>query len=96
MKQFYVYITASKKNGTLYIGMTGDLVQRIDAHRKHVVAGFTDKYDVTMLVHYEVADSYEAALEREKQLKAWKRKWKLELIEKSNPSWKDLYDEIGV
>ena len=94
MNQFYVYITASKRNGTLYIGKANDLVRRIHEHKNHVVKGFTDKYSVTMLVYYEVLDSYEAALQREKQLKAWKRQWKLDLIEKSNPEWRDLYDEI--
>lgn len=94
MQNYYVYITASKRNGTLYIGKANDLIERIDQHRNHVVKGFTDRYNVTMLVHYEVLDSYEAALQREKQLKEWKRKWKLELIEKNNPDWKDLYEEI--
>lgn len=94
MRQFYVYITASKRNGTLYIGKANDLIRRIDEHKNHVVPGFTRKYNVTMLVHYEVLDSHEAALQREKQLKAWRRQWKLELIEKSNPEWKDLYEDI--
>ena len=94
MKQFYVYITASKKNGTIYIGKANDLINRVGQHRQHAVAGFTDRYDVTRLVHYEVLDSMEAALARERQLKAWKRQWKLELIEKNNPDWRDLWEDI--
>ncbi len=94
MNQHYVYITASRRNGTLYIGKAADLVQRIWQHKEHAVKGFTKRYKVTILVHYEVFDSHEAALRHEKQLKEWKRKWKLELIEKHNPDWNDLYDEI--
>ena len=70
------------------------MLSRIDTHKKHLVKGVTDKYNVTMLVHYEIFDSFEAALKREKQLKEWKRKWKLELIEKHNPEWIDLFDEL--
>ena len=94
MNHHFVYITASKRNGTLYIGKTAALAARIDAHKKHAVRGFTEKYNVTMLVHYEVFDTHEQALRREKQLKEWKRKWKLELIEKNNPGWKDLFPEL--
>lgn len=85
---------ASKRNGTIYIGMTNDLVRRVYQHKNHLIEGFTQDYDVTQLVYFETCGSVEGAITREKQLKEWKRSWKLELIEKSNPDWKDLYDEI--
>ncbi|MCF7846789.1 MAG: GIY-YIG nuclease family protein [Candidatus Gracilibacteria bacterium] len=90
-RQFCVYILANKRNGTLYIGVTGDLVTRICQHKNGEIAGFTKKYGIKTLVHYEMYDSARETIEREKQLKPWKRKWKLELIEKENPTWKDLY-----
>jgi len=93
-KYSYVYILASKRNGTLYIGVTSDLVKRIYEHKNDLVPGFTKQYQVHVLVYYESAEDIESAIAREKQLKAWKRKWKLELIEKNNPNWKDLYSEI--
>ena len=86
-----VYILASKRNGTLYIGVTSDLVKRIWEHKNNMVEGFTKRYGVHQLVWYELHESMESAIVREKQLKNWKRKWKLELIEKSNPNWQDLY-----
>ena len=91
---YYVYILASKRNGTLYTGFTTALPKRSWEHKNDIVEGFTKKYQVHILVHYEVFQDKEAALKREKQLKKWHRKWKLELIEKSNPEWKDLYDTI--
>ena len=93
-KQPAVYILASKRNGTLYIGVTSDLVKRMWEHRNDMVEGFTKRYAVHQLVWYEVHEGMESAIEREKQLKEWKRKWKLELIESTNPSWQDLYHTI--
>jgi putative endonuclease len=93
-KQPAVYILASKRNGTLYIGVTSDLVKRIWEHKNDTVAGFTKRYGVHQLVWYELHESIEFAIEREKRLKEWKRVWKLELIESANPDWKDLYDTI--
>ena len=94
MKDYAVYILASKRNGTLYVGFTSDLLKRIYEHKNDLVEGFTKKYSVHLLVYYETSGSYEGALQREKQIKEWKRKWKLELIERSNPAWRDLYEEI--
>jgi putative endonuclease len=91
-----VYIVSSGKNGTLYIGVTGRLWTRVLEHKTSDLAGFTRKYGVTTLVWYEHHHSMEAAIRREKQLKKWNRKWKLELIEKFNPAWRDLHDEIDV
>jgi len=85
---------ASKRNGTLYIGVTSDLVKRVWEHRNKMVEGFTKRYGVHQLVWYEMHEGMETAIEREKQLKEWKRKWKLELIESVNPSWQDLYHTI--
>jgi putative endonuclease len=93
-KQPAVYILASKKNGTLYIGVTSDLVKRIWEHRNDMVEGFTKRYSVHQLVWYELHENMESAIEREKRLKEWKRKWKLELIESFNPNWQDLYHTI--
>ncbi len=90
----YVYIMASNRNGTLYVGVTSDLVKRTWEHKNHAVEGFTDKYDVDKLVYYEIYDDELNAIQREKTLKRWKRKWKLDLIEKMNPNWSDLYDKI--
>ncbi|MCD6486998.1 MAG: GIY-YIG nuclease family protein [Syntrophobacterales bacterium] len=93
-KQPAVYILASKRNGTLYIGVTSDLVKRIWEHKNDIVEGFTKRYCVHQLVWYEIHENMESAIVREKRLKEWKRKWKLELIEKNNPDWKDLYNTI--
>ena len=93
-KQPAVYILASKRNGTLYIGVTSNLVKRIWEHKNDMVEGFTKRYNVHQLVWYELHDSMESAITREKRLKSWKRKWKLELIEGSNPKWIDLYHRI--
>jgi putative endonuclease len=89
-----VYILASKRNGTLYIGVTSDLVKRIGEHKNNVVEGFTKRYGIHTLVWYELHESMQSAIEREKRLKEWKRVWKLELIEKENPDWQDLYTTI--
>lgn len=86
---------ASKENGTLYIGMTSNLPKRIWEHKNKVVEGFTQKYDINKLVYYEQHESAESAITREKRLKLWKRKWKLDLINKFNPKWLDLYSEIA-
>jgi putative endonuclease len=94
MSYYYVYILASKRNGTLYTGFTGNLPQRIYDHKNDFVPGFTKKYGIHTLVYYECCEDRESAISREKQIKEWKRSWKLELIEKDNPEWKDLYDEI--
>jgi putative endonuclease len=94
MKQYFVYILASKKNGTLYIGVTNDLTRRVYEHKEKLVEGFTKKYNVQLLVYYEIHNSIIEAIKREKALKKWYRKWKIELIEKDNPEWKDLYKEL--
>ena len=89
-KTYYVYILASKRNGTLYIGVTNNLERRMVEHKNGLAEGFTKKYKVYSLVHYEETKDIFAALQREKQLKKWNRKWKLELIERENPDWDDL------
>jgi putative endonuclease len=94
MKQPAVYILASQRNGTLYIGVTSDLVQRIWQHRNDVVEGFTKEYGVHLLVWYELHEDMESAIIREKRLKKWNRAWKLRIIEEKNPNWDDLYDSI--
>jgi putative endonuclease len=91
---YYVYILASAPNGTLYIGVTNDLVQRVGEHRTDAVEGFTKKYGVHRLVYYEVGNDIEGAIAREKVLKRWKRDWKRALIERNNPHWDDLYQMI--
>jgi len=93
-KQFYVYILASKPNGTLYTGVTSNLIQRVWQHKHDVIQGFTRKYNVKTLVYYEVHENAESALTREKKIKRWRRAWKLGLIENSNPEWRDLYEDI--
>jgi putative endonuclease len=93
-KQYYVYIMGSKRNGTLYTGITGDLIRRTYQHRNGLLSGFTKKYGVTQLVWYEVHQDVNEAIKREKNIQAWKRQWKLRLIEESNPEWNDLYEEI--
>ena len=94
MKQYYVYILASKRNGTLYIGVTNNLLKRVSEHKNNLVEGFTKKYNVHNLVYYETHNDTYCAITREKQMKKWKRKYKLELIEKSNPDWIDLYKAL--
>jgi len=95
MKQPAVYILASKRNGTLYTGVTSDLLKRIWEHKNEGVKGFTKKYHVHLLVYYEVHPEMYSAIEREKQIKKWDRKRKLYLIEEKNPEWRDLYDLLG-
>jgi len=92
---FYVYMLASKRNGTLYIGMTDDLVRRVWEHREGAADGFTKAYGVKMLVWFEQHASRESAFQRERQMKKWNRRWKLREIERDNPQWRDLYEEIA-
>jgi putative endonuclease len=92
---YYTYIMASGKNGTLYIGMTNDLIRRVWEHKNHCVDGFTGRYDVTDLVWYEIHSTAENAIKREKRLKRYQRQWKISLIEENNPQWHDLYDDIA-
>ena len=93
-KQPATYILASRRNGTLYIGVTSDLIARIWQHRQHAVAGFSDRYGVTRLVWYQLHATMEAAITREKRLKKWNRAWKIRLIEESNPYWNDLWTDM--
>ena len=91
---FFVYILGSRRNGTLYVGMTDDLLRRTWEHRNGVVPGFTKQYGVKQLFWYEVYETRAAAVLRERQIKKWNRSWKLELIEKMNPAWRDLADDL--
>ena len=93
-KQPAVYILASKRNGTLYTGVTSDLVKRIWEHKNDIMEGFTKRYSVHRLVWYELHENMESAILKEKRIKGWKRMWKLQLIERDNPNWKDLYSNI--
>ena len=93
-KHFHVYMLASATNGTLYIGVTSDLVKRVWQHKEGLADGFTKQYGVKTLVWYEPQGSAEAAIKREKQLKKWRRTWKIQLIEEKNPHWHDLYSNI--
>ena len=95
MKQYFVYILTSGVNGTLYTGVSSDLEKRIFEHKNNMVDGFTRKYGVHRLVYYENTNDVKSAISREKQLKRWKREWKIELIEKENPRWEDLYCGSG-
>ncbi len=94
MKAGFVYILASRRNGTLYVGVTSNLKQRVWQHKQHLIAGFTQKYDVVQLVFYEMHEDIYSAISREKQIKKWRRAWKLSLIEEFNPEWQDLYDSL--
>mgnify|MGYP002279415391 CR=1 FL=1 len=94
MKQPCVYILASKRNGTLYIGVTSNLLKRIYEHRHNPADGFTKKYAVHTLVWHETHENMESAITREKQLKKWNRIWKIRLIEKTNPTWRDIYEDM--
>jgi len=91
MKEYYIYILASKRNGTLYVGVTNDLKRRIYEHKEELIEGFTKKYNVKDLVYYEITSDVNSAISREKQMKKWERKRKIDLIEKDNPKWLDLY-----
>jgi putative endonuclease len=93
-KNYYVYILASKRNGTLYIGITSDLIKRAWQHKEKFVDGFTKKYNVNKLVYFEQYIDPENAIKREKRLKKYERQWKIKLIEKDNPQWKDLYNTL--
>jgi putative endonuclease len=93
MKQYFVYILASKKNGTLYVGVTNNLLKRVYQHKNKLVEGFTKKYNVDKLVYFEETTDIGSAIEREKTLKRWKRNWKLNLIKEMNPDWRDLFFE---
>ena len=95
-KRGYVYIVASRTYGTLYVGVTSNLVKRIWEHREHVVPGFTTKHRLALLVWFECHESMEAAITREKQIKEWRRDWKVNLIQAMNPEWSDLYRDIVV
>ena len=90
-----VYLLASRRNGTLYVGVTSNLTQRVWQHKNGLVAGFTKRYGVHRLVWYEAHDTMDSAIAREKAIKEWKRRWKIELMEKLNPEWRDLYEELG-
>ena len=94
MPDHYLYILASQKNGTLYIGVRNDLKRRIYEHKSEIIKGFTSKYHVHDLVHYEVYTTHWDAAEREARIKKWKRDWKIDLFRESNPDWKDLYDTL--
>jgi putative endonuclease len=91
---FYVYILASQRNGTLYLGHTDDLNRRVIEHKTHALPGFTDKYGVTQLVWFETYETREEAFTRERRMKRWRRVWKLELIERANPTWRDLFEDF--
>ena len=93
-KEFYVYIMSSQRNGTLYVGVTSNLINRVWQHKSSEIEGFTNRYKVHDLVYYEKHENACSAIHREKRLKDWRRKWKLELIESINPTWKDLYIDI--
>lgn len=94
MKTYFVYMLASKKNGTLYIGVTNDLIKRVWQHKNKVVKGFTEEYGVDKLVYFEDTTDVLSAITREKQLKKWNRDWKIRLIQEKNPHWDDLYNQI--
>ena len=94
MKDSYVYILASQKNGTLYTGVTSDLIKRIYQHKEKAVDGFTKKYKINKIVYYEIHTYIVEAISREKKIKRWRRAWKLALIEKTNPQWHDLYEQL--
>lgn len=94
-KPGYVYLLASRRNGTLYVGVTSDLVRRVWEHRTAATESFSARYGTKLLVHFEAFDDIETAIAREKAVKKWRRKWKLELIEKNNSDWRDLYPDIS-
>ncbi len=91
---YFIYIITNRKDGVLYTGVTRDLVRRIYEHRNKLASGFSAHYNLTRLVYLEAGDSIESAIAREKQLKGWRREWKVALIERENPQWRDVYDDI--
>lgn len=93
MKSYWIYILASKKNGTLYIGITSDLLRRVYEHKEKLIDGFTKKYNVTQLMYVEEFQDVADAIRREKSIKKWNREWKTRLIEEQNPNWRDLYED---
>ena len=95
-KQYYVYVLASRRNGTLYIGVTNNLVRRVWEHREGLIDGFTKQYGVTRLVYFECFEDVRQAIHREKRLKKWKREWKMNLIQETNVEWNDLYDQLDM
>ena len=95
MVRYFVYIMASKRNGTLYVGVTNNLVRRAYEHREGMIEGFTKKYNVKSLVYYEIHQEINEAILREKRVKKWIREWKIKLIEEMNPDWRDLFDDIN-
>ena len=95
MKKPCVYILANKRNGTLYVGVTSNLLRRVQQHKNHLIEGFTRRYGVHRLVWYESHETMESAITREKNIKSWKRAWKLALIEEDNPAWRDLLEELA-
>ena len=95
MKRMYVYIMTNDKNGTLYVGVTNNLVRRVYEHKHKIIKGFTSRYELTKLVYYEIYDDELTAIQREKTLKRYLRNWKKDLIEQNNPDWNDLYNEIN-
>ena len=95
-KDYFVYILANKRNGTLYVGVTNNLLKRVFQHKEKIVQGFTCKYNVNMLVYYEHFSDIYCAIEREKKLKKYRRQWKINLIESTNPDWTDLYEQLQV
>jgi len=95
LNTYFVYLLASRRNGTLYVGVTNDLVRRVYEHKNNIIEGFTKRYNVHLLVHYEQCENAISAIQREKNIKAWYRQWKIRLIEETNPEWEDLYPEIA-
>ena len=91
---YYVYILANKPRGTLYVGVTNNLVRRVFEHKNKLIEGFTERYDLNLLVWYESSESIESAIAHEKKLKRWRREWKIEMIKKQNAEWVDLYSQI--
>jgi putative endonuclease len=94
MRPGFVYLMASGRNGTLYLGVTSDLIRRVYEHRNRIIAGFTKEHGCVLLVWYEASDDIQTARQRELQMKKWKRAWKVDLIEQGNPQWKDLYETL--
>ena len=94
MRSYYVYILASKRNGALYIGVTSDLKKRVHQHKNNLINGFTKKYRVHHLAYFETTNNIRSAIQREKQMKEWKREWKIRLVQQVNPEWNDLYDTL--